>query len=333
MLKRILFSPFLRRMSVKVLLLTLSIIHCQLSISLAQDVRASAKSDASIIKIGEQTKLHLIVQAPPDAKIKFPVIPDTITKIEIVNRAKIDTVKSADGKQISYEQIITITAFDSGYYAIPPFVFPYTRNGKPEVDSTMTEAMLFTVHTVPVDTTQAIKEIKQPLDIPFSFREALPYILAGLGVILLIFMVFYLLRKSKKKGPEAKVFVPKRPAHEVALEELRKLEAEKLWQSGYYKKYHSALSDIVRTYIEHRFGMMAMEQTTDEILVGFKGKMLDVLLKEKLQYILQTADFVKFAKAEPIASENELCLRNAYEFVEMTRQQVMQAEEKKEETV
>jgi len=318
------------RKSGKFLFVLLFLIHYSFLLSTAQDIRVSAKADATIIRIGEQTKLHLHVEAPVDARVTFPLIPDTITKIEILNRAKIDTVKSADGKQNIYDQAITITAFDSGYYPIPPFVFQYSRNGKAGTDSIMTEAMLFTVNTIPVDTTQAIKEIKQPLDIPFSFREALPYILIGLAVIALIIFVVYMTRRSKKKEPGVKVFVPKRPAHEIALEELRKLEAEKLWQSGYYKKYHSGVSDIVRAYIEHRFNIPALEHTTDETLDALKGK-LEPLAKEKLQYILQTADFVKFAKAQPIATENEMCMTNAYAFVEMTRPQLIPVAEKKEE--
>jgi len=54
---------------------------------------------------------------------------------------------------------------------IPPFVFPIHPPGKAEQDSALTEAMLFTVTTIPVDTTQAIKEIKQPVDIPFAFKK------------------------------------------------------------------------------------------------------------------------------------------------------------------
>ncbi len=320
-------------MRMKVFLLSLFLIHFSLFLCSAQDVKVSAKADVNTIRIGEQTKLHLKVEAPADAKIKFPIIPDTITKIEILNRAKIDTVRSADGKQISYEQAVTITAFDSGYYPIPPFVFQYSRVGKEGTDSLMTEALLFSVRTVPVDTTQAIKELKPPLDIPLSFMEILPYMLIGLAVIILIIVIVMFVRRQNRKKSGVKVFVPSRPVHEIALEELRKLEAEKLWQAGNYKKYHSAISDIIRTYIERRFSINAMESVTDEILDDLKGKTLEALAKEKLRYILQTADLVKFAKLQPIASENELSLANAYAFIEMTKPQHIQKAEKKEETI
>ena len=97
---------------------------------------------------------------------------------------------------------LTITAFDSGYYPIPPFVFQYTGNGKAEVDSVMTEALLFSVHTVPVDTTLAIKEIKQPLTIPLSFMEILPYLLIALAIVILIVVIIILVRRANRKSRE-----------------------------------------------------------------------------------------------------------------------------------
>src|SRR5947208_3511113 len=83
----------------RIALFVLTILYASCFISSAQDVKVSAKADAVTIRIGEQTKLHLKVEAPNDARVTFPVIPDTITKIEIISRGKIDTVKAADGKQ------------------------------------------------------------------------------------------------------------------------------------------------------------------------------------------------------------------------------------------
>ena len=36
------------------------------------------------------------------------------------------------------------------------------------------------------------------------------------------------------------------PAHIIALNELSKLEKEKIWQTGNIKEYHSQLSEIIR---------------------------------------------------------------------------------------
>ena len=112
---------------------------------------------------------------------------------------------------------------------------------------------------------------------------------------------------------------PKRPAHEIALETLKKIAEEKLWQQGLYKQYQSSVSDAIRTYIEHRFDINAMEYTTDETLSHLRNNLVPVEAKEKLRQLLQLADLVKFAKAIPVGTENELSMQQAVDFVMLTK--------------
>src|SRR5258706_2737195 len=84
----------------------------------AQSFKAEARTDISSIKIGEQFKLILEAQSPPGYKFSFPQVPDTITKLDIVERSKIDTAVMPDHKIDSYKQVLTVTSFDSGYYPI-----------------------------------------------------------------------------------------------------------------------------------------------------------------------------------------------------------------------
>ena len=41
---------------------------------------------------------------------------------------------------------------------------------------------------------------------------------------------------------------------------------------------------------------------------------------EKLRYMLQLADMVKFAKGIPVGSENELSMQHAFDFIALTKQ-------------
>lgn len=289
------------------------------SFSSGQDVKVTAKIDTTQIRIGEQFGMNLSVTAPVGTKLFFPLIPDTIKKLEVVKRSAIDTIKSPDGKQNTLQQKITFTSFDSGFYVIEPIPFYFQKAGRSDTDSVSTEAQLIAVRTIQVDTTKEIKDIKAPLDVPFTFREALPYIIGGLVLIALMIAIIVTIQRMKKKPVEVKIKVPLRPAHEIALEELKKTEAEKLWQQGFFKKYHSSVSDIIRMYIEHRFSINAMEFTTDETLQHFRGNLVNEGAKEKLKYLLQLADMVKFAKAQPLAHENEQSLSNAYSFIELTK--------------
>lgn len=275
-----------------------------------------AKTDTNQIRIGEQFHLEFTAIAPKEGRILFPSLPDTFNHFEVVNRGKIDTILPSSGNTISFKQRYTITSFDSGYFVIPPFNFLYEQ--KEKSDSAITEAMLVGVLTIPVDTTKEIRDIKSTMDVPFPWAFYIPIVI---GILILIAVAYILYRKWKNKpvsiplAPPAPVV----PPHEIALQQLKKTEEEKLWQQGMFKEYHSAVSDILRTYIEARFSIPAMEYTTDETLQAFRGNLLNDELKNKLRYLLQLADMVKFAKAHPLPHENEQIMRDAILFIEQTR--------------
>ena len=286
----------------------------------AQSFKATAHLDTNVIKIGEQFRLILEAQAPEGYKFIFPQVPDTISKLEITDRSKIDTAVMQEKKLYSYKQVFTVTCFDSGYYPVPPFVFSYQQLGDTAQYTYETDALLISVQGVAVDTTKNIRDIKQPLKVPFTFEEAIPYILAAIGVVIFVLLIIYFSKKFKKKEVVRKVFIPTRPPHEIALEELKKLEAERLWQQGLIKQYHSRLTDIVRTYIEYRYGIIAMEMTTGEILAALSGAMFDTESSEKLSQLLWLADMVKFAKVQPLPGENEMSMQMSVDFVNATRE-------------
>jgi len=154
---------------------------------------------------------------------------------------------------------------------------------------------------------------------PFTFREALPYILIFLGVAAAAFLLFYFIRKRKKSEPMFKmVSKPKVPAHQIALDELETLRYKKLWQSGRVKEYHTELVDIIREYLEGKFSIHALEYTSDEIMDAVNGTASNDEAKQKLRITLNMADMVKFAKYQPMPLEHDNCLNNAVDYVKET---------------
>lgn len=292
--------------------------------SMSQDVHAVVKADSTFIKIGEQINLELTLSQPGSLNVAWAVIPDSLSKLEIISKGKIDTISATDSAFLVRRQVLTLTSFDSGFYVVPPFVFEYRGEGDTALQKAGTEPLLITVKSVPVDTTKAIKDIKAPVEVPLTWRDFAPYIFGAAIIAAAIWLIVYLRKKYKKKPVVTVKEKPKRPAHETALEELKKLESEKLWQQGNFKHYHSRLTDIIRTYIEHRYPVTAMELTSDEIM----EKMVKVIpgkeALSKLRSMLVLADFVKFAKAVPVAYENEQSLNDAYEFVNATKPAAIQ---------
>ncbi|MBQ3174153.1 MAG: hypothetical protein IJB56_07625 [Alistipes sp.] len=124
---------------------------------------------------------------------------------------------------------------------------------------------------------------------------------------------------------------PKIPPHVVAIKALVELKNRKLWQNGKYKHYYTALTDILRVYIGGRWGIGAMEMTTDEIIAALRDVELPLESRSNLVSIMRTADMVKFAKAEPAAEDNEDNYTKAYYFVENTKMVMENGIEGKEE--
>lgn len=293
----------------------------QFSALFSQDVSISAKLDTNAMLIGDHVALTLKFSGPARVQVLWPFIPDTILgNISVIGRGKLDTIFSQDRKSVTFSQEFNITCYDTGFYTIPQIPFQYKLMPDTARLEGTSGLLLLAVHTVKVDTTQAIKPIIGPLKVPLSFREMLPWILIGLGAILLILFIAWYIVKRKKQQPILQ-FKPKIVLlpHETALQELEKLRIKKLWQSGKIKEYHSELTEILRKYIEDRFQVPALEQTSAEIIHNLLDnplcprKTLDCLSE-----LLVQADMVKFAKAQPVASENEKSLTEAITFINET---------------
>lgn len=80
---------------------------------------------------------------------------------------------------------------------------------------------------------------------------------------------------------------------------------------GQVKEYYTRLTDILRAYFEARFGVLAAEMTSDEIMNAMKDLLNDAAMIGDLRKILSLSDMAKFAKAQPNAAENELSLTYA----------------------
>ena len=280
----------------------------------AQKFEVRASLDTNMILIGKQAHLMLELKQDKSLSVQWPVLPDSLGKIEIVSTGTIDTMNSADAGVLHRRQSIVITAFDSGYFVIPPFNFSYITGIDTSIFSS--QPLLLNVLIMPVDTTKAIHDIKDLAEVPFSWRDYIGYIIALIALIIIVIAGFFLYKRfGKKTKEEISVMKPKIPPHEIALAALKKLDEEKHWQNGRYKYYHSVISEIIRTFIEQRWEIHAMEQTTDEIIYHPQMKQLSPDSLSELEKLLKLSDLAKFAKLIPLANENEQSMRDAIKFV------------------
>ncbi len=308
-------------------LILCALLLVQLAGLFGQDVRVEAALDSSKLRIGEQVNLDIYLSY--DARLKnlavaWPEIGDTLGhKVEVISVSPIDTTlpEKSNSPRIFQHQRITVSVYDSGYYAIPPLRFVFDNDS---TKSLYTRMLMLEVHTVPTDTSiTKTHDVKPPLEEPFNWRWYLNYIYWGVAILVLIaaviITIIYLARKKRSVIPEPEK--PRIPAHIIALQQLEEIRSKKVWKEGQVKLYYSGISDAVRLYIENRFGTHALESTTDEIMISFRTQVIDELSKEKLKQLLMLSDLVKFAKWTPAETEHELTLQNAFDFVNGTKRE------------
>jgi hypothetical protein len=299
--------------------------------ALAQNFSVSATPDSTLMVIGGQMDLTLEVAQPGDIQVAFPQFVDTITKnIEIVKAGKRDT-SMLDNNRILVKQVLRITSFDSGLHYIPPIEFELASAEIESRKRTRSIGIMVVNPFEDVDPQKGIVDIKSPIDTPFKLSELyrfLPWILGGLALILLIAggIWFYLNRRNPLKAFISEK--PKEPAHVIALRKLDGINKEKPWQKGQVKQFYSNISEIMRHYIEDRYGIAAPEQITSEILQSLRQVDLpDDNVMMKIKQILELSDLVKFAKYEPLPDDNRLSLMNAYFFVNQTKYEEVKSPE------
>ncbi|MFC2097134.1 cell wall anchor protein [Bacteroidota bacterium] len=283
----------------------------------AQEVKVRSVLDSTHMLIGDQLKIKLEVEQPQNYRLRFPLLKDTLTdKLEVLEVSPIDTIRLVSDR-LRLEQSVLITSFDSGFYVIPSFTFI----AEEPADTFKTNLLGIDVLTIEVDTTKGITDIKQPFDAPLTFKELLPYIIAGIILIITAFFIGRLIYRARKKEPLfRKIIKPAEPPHIIAIRELNSLKSKKLWQQDKVKLYYSNLTEIIRIYIEGRFQVFAMEQTTDEILDGMREKGYEgEECFAVLQQILLPADLVKFAKWRPLPDDNQASMNMAFSFVDLTK--------------
>ncbi len=306
----------MKRFQSNILLLILGLTAAPL---FSQQVKVEAKLDTSIMLVGDQTNLRLGMTIPKNFVYSWPQLMDTITgNVEIIKKSSVDTLTIENGLMRLVQDLI-ITAFDSGYYVIPPFGFKYSAVAEEPMSEIETDPYLLNVFTIEVDTAQTFKPIKDPIEAPYTFAEIFPWMLLAIAILLIAgFTIYFLVRKEKNVPffvPRPK---PKLPPHEVALGALEKLNHQKIWQQGHVKIFYSRITEIIRIYIENSFEVRAVEMTTPEILESIKRTEINNNDIGILNEILELADLVKFAKFKPQPLENKEVMNRAFDFVKHT---------------
>lgn len=299
--------------------------------ALRAQMNVQASIEPETLLMGNVAALKVTVDVPGEKeKVRFPLletlkgnrfVPIAEDKVELLPEYTVDTLVDGVGRKIRYN--LSVQAFDSGKYVIPKFELL--------VGSDTLRSNALTLNVIPVkvkadDKLDAFSDPMAPFEVKFKdnadetgdkiknhLRDFWWIYLLGIA---LACICFYLYQRYKETGSilPVKHITP----YESAMKRLANLKKKALWQNGKTKEYYSRLVDILRFYLRDQFGINAMEMTSRQILKAIYANTDLKNHAEDLKPVLDTADFVKFAKENPLADVNEDVFRRVSSFIEET---------------
>lgn len=240
------------------------------------------------------------------------------TPLEIKSASQFSWSKTSG--QNTIRDTIILSFWDTGIFEIP---HPTINTSDSLVDINYFQSPLLLVsfpHQIEnPDTSSLILPINDIIREEKNLKDYLSLFLLLLSVIFAILLYLYFKNKKTKQIIEAPTEIVL-PAQLIALDKLDEIKKEALWEKNEIKAYQSQLTFTIREYLENRFRINALESTTDEITKELKVTNIDNTLLTDLSEILQIADLVKFAKANPPEDLHEQFLNKAYNFVDQTKE-------------
>lgn len=292
-----------------------------------QSVQATVRADSTVMLIGDQLTIQVLVNAAQGTEVVFPNMASVFEndQLELIDQSEVLVKELGDGTR-SFKQTLKVTAWDEGMYAVPALKFSYSGSQTGETTSNilMLEAQYPAVVTGDSTYMADIKPILAENYTAWDYIKAFlfnPVTIAAFATILLLALIYVLTKVLKKPKP------PK-TAEEIILERLAALEANNPLNQNDFREFHTQISFIIREYLSNRFKVLALESPTSEFLPKLSTDQLDTMLYNELQEVLERADLIKFAKASPLAVANKQALDYAYKLVKAVQERLAQESNK-----
>lgn len=262
---------------------------------LTAQVIVKSSVDRNKILIGEPITLTLEAYIPLGQQITwFPL--DTIPHFEFLKKPRPDTIESIEGKKIT--QVITITSFDSGQWEIPQLELKVLKQFY------YTDTILIDVGFSSFDREADYRDIKDIMEVNNPNTKYIPWVI-GAAILLSLALVVYFLRKREAVSAIPIKEFQKLSPYEEAMQALAELRKKGLPQNGQVKYYYTELNDILRVFVFRKLNITTMEKTNEELILQLRELNLSRDSFTRLAQALRMSDYVKFAKYQPGADDNE----------------------------
>jgi dephospho-CoA kinase len=279
--------------------------------------QVTAAVDKASANPGDIITFTLSAEHNQNVAVTLPEIADKLSDFRIVNSGSLPPEKK--GSRILESRWYKLQADTAGSYVIEPVEVALRLPGGEH--QTVKTPKLFVEITSLLQQeggAQDIRDIKPPVSVFPSLKTFLPVVAALAGIAAAFLLGMWLFGRYRRK--RAARAVARKPAHEEALESLENLLKKNLVEQERFQEFCFEISFILRTYLESRFRIPAVDFTTEEILkrVNERDGVIDGEMKPLLAEFLTDTDLVKFAKHQPSAEEIAKIIRDTMTFIQKT---------------
>lgn len=158
-----------------------------------------------------------------------------------------------------------------------------------------------------------VRPFGEPFEPAWDWRPAA--LCAGGAMLSLVLLGLWFRPRRRTMAAEVAL-----PSHVRALRELQRLRDAARTTEAQIDAFYVGTSQVLRDYLEERFGLRAPERTTEEFLRELEGgDALATAHRTELERFLRQCDLVKFAGVRPGEAEHLATWQLAAAFVEATR--------------
>ncbi len=288
-----------------------------------QPVRITASVEPAVATVGDRLHLRIDIDRANGVTVVLPDVVAGVAPFDVLDGVIAEPVHGSDRTVERRDYIIA--AFETGELYVPALAFEYvTADGDTGV--AFSESLAVTIESVlpevGEDEEVGPRDIKPPVELP---RRVWPFIVTALTVAV-VAAAFYFVRKwlrNRTSEPAEETVeeppVPRIAAHVVALERLDALERDDPIGRGEIQRFYVRATEIVRLYLRDRFGVDAIDMTTNELPPAMHAARIDRSEIGWSEGFLLHADLAKFARHVPSEERARSDFGEAREFVERTR--------------
>ena len=282
--------------------------------------------DGSPHTVGDLITLRLEVTHPADSNVSIPAVDEAWGNFEVIEQTGQDTVSNSDGTATTRKDII-VSLFEPGQYQTPPVIVTHYK-----ADNTAEElsapVIPLKISSVLVEGDETLRDLKAPVEM--AVPPIWPYVLAAVALAAVAAGgTFWAGRWAYNKWwrKTAVVAMPQpvidlRPPEIIAHAELDRIESLNLPARSQFKEHYSMVTECLRQYIEGRYEIPALEQTTDELQAAFRrSRSISHDHAHDFVDMMRRSDLVKFARYTPPAEEATFLVQEARAVVDETTPQ------------